>query len=114
MRPITATVLLVSLTGILGLGPTATAGVLDSLHAKVRVGGKLCFADHSHTGSSFGAPTKGHALQAAITDWTGFTALEYGQEWGQFSLAWAKSIRCEPSSFGKWGCQIEARPCRIG
>ena len=89
--------------------PTS-AGVLDGLHTKIQLGSKVCFSDHTHTGSSSGQ-TKGQAVQAAVKDWSDFTAVEYGKEWGAFSLAWAKSISCEPS-WGKWSCHIEAKPCR--
>ena len=114
MRHLKSCLLIASLAAAGSFANGAAAGVLDGLHQKVRVGSKLCFADHSHAGSSFGAPTKGHALQAAIKDWSGFTVLEYGQEWGNFSLSWAKTIQCQPSSHGQWSCQIEARPCRAG
>lgn len=98
---------------VLALLPApSSAGVLDGLHEKVRMGSKTCFSDHSHTGSSSGI-TKAQAVQAAVRDWSDFTAMEYGREWGAFSLAWAKSIDCQPS-WGKWSCHIEAKPCRAG
>lgn len=98
---------------VLALLPApVSAGVLDGLHSKIHIGNRVCFSDHTHTGSSSGL-TKAQAVQAAVKDWSDFTAFEYGKEWGAFSLSWAKSIRCEPSS-GKWSCHIEAKPCRLG
>ena len=38
---------------------------LASMHSKVRVGGKLCFADHSHSGSSSGQEIVGSQHRTA-------------------------------------------------
>jgi hypothetical protein len=84
---------------------------LSFLHAKVRVGNKLCMADHEHSGSSAGQPTQKHALSAAIASWASFTAWEYSPKWGSFKLAEGKKVSCSQSG-GGWGCQIAARPCR--
>ena len=83
---------------------------LSSLHAKVRVGSKLCFADHSHSGNSSGQRSRKAAEVEAIRNWQDFTALEYGRAWGSFSLAVGKSIEC--SGGGSWSCSVEGRPCR--
>lgn len=81
------------------------------LHAKVRVGNKLCMADHFHSGSSSGQPNQRAALSAAIAEWSGFTSWEYSARWGSFRLAESKRVNCGPSGNG-WSCNIEARPCR--
>lgn len=85
---------------------------LSSLHAKVRVGGKLCFADHSHAGNSSGQRTRKAAELEAIRNWQDFTAWEYGRAWGNYSLAVAKSMSC--SGGASWSCSLDARPCRSG
>ncbi len=83
---------------------------LSGLHAKVRVGSKLCFADHSHSGNSSGQPSRKAAEIEAIRNWQDFTALEYGSAWGRFSLAAGKMIECSGGS--SWSCSVDARPCR--
>lgn len=85
---------------------------LASMHSKVRVGGKLCFADHSHSGSSSGQRSRKAAELEAIRSWQDFTAWEYGRTWGSYSLAVGKSMSC--SAGGSWSCSVEARPCRGG
>lgn len=107
---------LIGLSLTLALGAVLASPVaaqetgLSGLHAKVRVGNKICFADHYHNGSSSGHKTRKAAEAAAISDWAGFTSWEYGNAWGQFGMAESKSISC--SNVGGWGCQLEARPCR--
>src|SRR5689334_7488304 len=66
---------------------------LDALHDKVRVGGRLCFADHFHDGSGSGS-TRAAAQRAAIGAWVDFTAWEYGNRWGSFSAAVSKRMSC--------------------
>jgi hypothetical protein len=82
----------------------------DSIHAKVRVGGRLCFADHSHNGSGSGASRKIAELQA-VRSWYGYTAGEYGSDWANINKAWRRSMRCAPSGSG-WTCDVDATPCR--
>lgn len=83
---------------------------LVGLHSKVKVGGKLCFSDHFHHGSSSGHATRKAAEVAAIRSWQDFTAWEYGGSWGSYANAVAKNMSC--SGGGSWSCNVEARPCR--
>lgn len=83
---------------------------MSGLHAKVRVGGKLCFADHSHAGNSAGHNSRKTAEAAAIRNWQDFTAWEYGGVWASWRAAAGKSMSCSGGS--SWGCSIDARPCR--
>ena len=84
---------------------------MASLHAQQRVGGKVCMTSHFHNGQSTNAPSRKAAEMAAIRDWTGFTAWEYGGAWANFQLAASKSMKCSQSG-STWGCNVEARPCR--
>jgi hypothetical protein len=84
---------------------------LDGLHAQRREGNRICMSDHFHHGSSSGHPTRKQAEAAAIRDWAGFTAWEYGLAWGSYAIAASKSMKCVQS--GKtWGCELDARPCK--
>ena len=114
MRLTTALVftgLIVTATTSAAMSAGAEEG-LSGMHAKVRVGGKLCFADHSHAGNSAGHNSRKSAEAAAIRNWQDFTAWEYGLAWGSYSMAAGKSMQC--SGGGSWGCTIDARPCRGG
>lgn len=82
----------------------------DSIHAKVRVGGRVCFDGHSHGGAGAGASRKVAEMQA-ISSWYGYTAGEYGSDWANINKAIGKSMRCGQSS-GGWNCDVEATPCR--
>ena len=84
---------------------------LASMHEWKKVGRLTCYADHTHFGSSVGHKDKKTATSAAIQDWSGFTAFEYGTDWASFKKATAKKITCTQSASG-WGCDVEARPCR--
>jgi hypothetical protein len=72
--------------------------------------GKACFVDHFHSGTGEG-PTKAAARKAAITDWEGFTAFEYGSDWARFRSAGSRGIDYEKTAKG-WRANVEARPCR--
>jgi hypothetical protein len=85
---------------------------LAGMHEWVRVGGKTCMADHYHDGSGTGR-TKSAAQRAAIGAWADFTAWEYGNAWGRYSLAVSKSMSCSGGR-GNWSCSTSARPCRWG
>ena len=54
---------------------------LDSLHAQMRIGGKVCMVDHFHNGASSGKASRRAAEAEAISAWSGFTAWEYGDIW---------------------------------
>jgi hypothetical protein len=83
---------------------------MASMHTWVKVGRKTCLADHEHSGSGTGSNKKLAELQA-IRSWAGFTDLEYGSSWANFSLAVGKSIKCEPAG-GGFQCDLLARACR--
>lgn len=109
MRFLVAMILLGTI--LVAAGPAlAQEEGLSGLHSKVRVGSKLCFADHSHAGFSSGERSRKAAEIAAIRNWQGFTAMEYGSAWGSYNLAVGKSMQC--SGGGSWSCSIDARPCR--
>lgn len=82
----------------------------DSIHGKIRVGGKSCFDGHSHSGNGFGSSRKAAEVEA-IKSWAGFTAGEYGSDWANINKAIQKSMRCSQSSAG-WSCDLDATPCR--
>lgn len=86
---------------------------LDGLHEQRREGGRVCMIDHTHTGSSSGMRSRKQAEIAAMRDYAGFTAWEYGPRWGSFANAGSKRVACSNDS-GGWGCSVEARPCRSG
>ncbi len=81
-----------------------------SSHDWVKVGGKTCFADHAHSGSGDGL-TKAVARTAAIREWAGFTALEYGSVWARYSVSVAQRVAYTKAEKG-WSATVEARPCR--
>jgi len=96
-----------------GQAPAALAddtGVATALHATMRVGGKLCFVDHSHAGNGSGATRKIAEMQA-IKSWAGFTAWEYGSDWAKLGKAVKKSMSCSGSG-GNWTCDLNATPCK--
>lgn len=84
---------------------------LAGIHDMRREGRRVCFTDHFHSGSGNGASKKA-AIGSAVGSWQGFTALEYGTSWGQWSNAGSKRIGCAPAGGGQWSCQIEGRPCK--
>lgn len=91
--------------------PAMAQDGLAGLHDQVRIGNKVCMADHFHSGSSSGMPSKKAAEMEAIRSWAGFTAWEYGNQWGSFAMAESRRVQCQQSG-GAWSCNIEARPCR--
>jgi hypothetical protein len=99
----------IALVGISGAGLADESG-LAGIHTWVRVGRKICMADHFHNGSGKGASRK-QAEVAAISDWASFTSFEYGSSWGHFLLAESKGVACSKTG-SEWNCDLEARPCR--
>lgn len=84
---------------------------LAAMHDFSRAGGRTCFLDHYHFGSSVGQPNRKAAERAALGSWSSFVDLEYGSDWAKVSRAASKSISCDSGASG-WGCSVEARPCR--
>jgi hypothetical protein len=106
-----ATVLMmISVSGLAGHANADDTGFASS-HSWRKEGGRTCFAEHTHYGSSAGLANKKIATTEAIKSWAGFTAWEYGTDWANFNKAAGKQIKCSQGASG-WGCEIEARPCR--
>lgn len=83
---------------------------LASSHDLVKSGGRLCFANHVHSGSGDGA-SKESARAAAIRSWADFVDLEYGSSWAHFSVAAGARTSFTKAEKG-WSATVEARPCR--
>jgi hypothetical protein len=81
------------------------------LHELRREGGRVCFLDHYHYGSSAGMRNQKAAKASAVNSWQDFVDLAYGTDWARFARAHSKSQKCERSD-GGWSCLIEARPCK--
>ncbi|HRD75864.1 MAG TPA: hypothetical protein PK264_07995 [Hyphomicrobiaceae bacterium] len=101
----------IALLSVPFLAASASAQGMSDLHTQVRIGNRICMADHFHTGSGNGA-SKDAAMRAAISSWSDFTAWEYGNNWGSWRLAETKSSTCEPGFGGGFSCTVHARPCR--
>lgn len=84
---------------------------LAAMHDMRREGGRLCFSDHYHYGSSNGLANVKVAQAAAIRSWVDFVLFEYDPSWGNFSKSASKEIKCAPGSSG-WSCDVSSRPCR--
>ena len=106
---VSAAALTVALLAGEAVGLSQETGIA-SIHAWVKVGRKTCMADHFHDGSGTG-PTRVAAERAAIRSWAEFTAWEYGDPWGRYSIAASKKATCSQES-ETWRCAVEARPCR--
>jgi len=103
-----------ALAGMLLLG-NAPAVLADDTglaysHTLRKERGRLCMADHWHSGSGEGR-TKAAARRAAIRSWADFTNFEYGTVWAHFSLAASAKTRYTKAAKG-WSAAIDARPCR--
>jgi hypothetical protein len=90
---------------------TAAVTGLAASHNLRREGGRVCFADHYHYGSSLGQGSERAAQAIAIRSWADFVNLEYGSAWDSYGAASGKDLKCSQSSAG-WGCELSARPCR--
>jgi len=86
---------------------------LASIHTWRKVGRKTCFTEHRHYGSSAGHESRKAAQAAAIADWQGFTAFEYGLNWAYYKNAAEKVSNCTQQG-GGWKCEVEAIPCKAG
>lgn len=83
---------------------------MAGIHNWRKVGKKTCLVDHDHSGSGSGPNRKVAELQA-IRSWAGFTDLEYGSSWANFTHANNKRMSCQPSG-GGFQCDLLAVPCR--
>ncbi len=81
-----------------------------SSHTLRKEGGKLCMADHAHTGSGT-ASTKPAARVAAVRAWADFTNQEYGSDWARFGRAAGHVTRYTKEEKG-WTATVDARPCK--
>lgn len=91
------------------------AGGLAAIHKLHIEGNRLCMADHPHYGQTGTWPTLAAAKTSAVKSWSGFTRLEYGEEWADFAHAAAQKFDCSASSDSRgpgWTCNVEARPCK--
>ncbi len=84
---------------------------LAASHDMRREGGRVCFSDHTHFGSSSGMPTLAAAQREAAVSWASFVDFEYGGTWASYAKASGKDMKCSQSG-GGWGCDLGARPCR--
>ena len=97
--------------GAISFASADDTGLAASLHELKKERGKLCMANHYHTGLGEGQINKRQAIKVAIQKWEEFTSWEYGSDWGKFRNARSKGQRCTQS--GKtWACSIRARPCK--
>ena len=95
--------------GTISFANADDTGLAGSLHELKKERGKLCMANHYHTGLREGQKSKRQATKFAIQKWEEFTSWEYGSDWGKFRNARSKGQRCTKS--GKtWACSIRARP----
>lgn len=89
--------------------PVSAQGLVD-IHEQRAEGGRWCVVGHTHSAVGSGT-TKALAEREAIGNWSGFTAWEYGNEWGSWRIAASRTVVCSGSA-GSVSCSIEARPCR--
>ncbi|MBU2583195.1 MAG: hypothetical protein KJ622_15915 [Alphaproteobacteria bacterium] len=91
------------------------AAGLAAIHDLAVENGRLCMSDHPHFGQTGSWPTLAQARTSAIRSWSGFTRIEYGEDWAQFELAADPKLDCSQSATGRgdsWTCAAQARPCR--
>ncbi len=97
------------LAPLASVGARAQAGYTPP-HSSVKIGRKLCFTDHYHSGSGPGA-NKGKAKLAAIRSWADFVDFEYGPAWARWSISVSKKVRYTKEVTG-WSATVESRPCK--
>jgi hypothetical protein len=107
-RPQLAVAAAISLLG--GFSVHADDTGFASSHTLRKEGGKLCMADHAHSGSGTAA-TKPAAKVAAIRAWAEFTSFEYGSDWARYSRAAGHVVRYTKEEKG-WTATVDARPCK--
>lgn len=88
----------------------ADSGGLANLHDQARYGNRVCFTDHTHSGSG-NSQRKAAAIADAKRAWSDFVVFEYGDEWGSFEKAVNQSISCNGLSSG-YQCVALANACR--
>ncbi len=91
--------------------PVAAVTGLAAMHDMRTEGGRLCFSEHFHYGSSTGQKNVKAAQAAAIQSWADFVIFEYDPSWASFNRASSKEMKCSQGS-GGWSCDASARPCR--
>ena len=108
IRPLIALAVAVSVSS--GSSVRADDTGFASSHTLRKEGGRLCMADHAHTGSGTAA-TKPGAQAAAIRAWADFTNLEYGSDWARYGRAAGHVVRYTKEEKG-WTATVDARPCK--
>lgn len=98
--------------GIVFAAPFAEASEtgLARIHVLRRESGRVCMAEHTHYGNSFGR-TKAHAQAEAVKSWAMLVAVEYGTVWAHFNRAGGKKLTCKQNQ-NNWTCETEGRPCK--
>ena len=96
-------------------GTTARADStgLVGLHNLVRHGNRLCMDGHYHYGADSSVRSRTAALRNAKRKWADFVILEYGTDWGRFSLAANRGATCSGNRSSGWHCSVEASPCKL-
>lgn len=94
---------------------TAPAALADdtgfaSMHELRKERGRLCMADHAHSGVGEGK-TREAARRAALASWYGYTAGEYGSDWARWGRSAAQTVSYTKADSG-WSATVESRPCR--
>ena len=105
---------LIAIAALVGSAITAYAddtGVAG-IHTWRQVAGRTCFVDHFHDGSGSGATQKA-AMIDAVKNWEGFTAFEYGSDWGSYANSVSKSASCDRSTT-QFNCHLSSIPCKGG
>lgn len=106
---------LASLAGVFGAFGAVAPVIADETglagsHTLRKEGGRLCMADHFHSGSGDGA-NKAAARVQAIKSWASFVDFEYGSAWARFGRAASVTTKYTKAEKG-WTATIEARPCK--
>ena len=116
MRSLFTSALLAILLAVGGNSFFMTSAQADStgfasIHTLSQRGNKLCMVGHYHYGADSSTRSKADALKNAQRKWADFVIVEYGTDWGRFSAATSKGIKCSGDA-GGYHCSIEASPCK--